>query len=164
MKMNANKRLAYVTMLSALSIVINLFESLFIPPIQFGIRFGLANIIALVTINIFGVKELVIVNTMRIVIGSLLRGVIFGSPFWISFGGVVFSTIAIIVAHKLKTSHIFMSILSALAHSFGQVLVVMALYNQSGVIALFPVLAVSSVATGILTGAISRECLKRIKR
>ena len=85
--MNKTRRLTYVTMLSALSIVINLFESMFIPPIQFGIRFGLANIIALITIELFGVKEVLIVNTMRIVIGSLLRGVIFGSPFWISFGG-----------------------------------------------------------------------------
>lgn len=164
MKYNKNKRLAYVTMLSALSIVINLFESWFIPPIQFGIRFGLANIISLVTINLFGVKELLIVNAMRVIIGSLLRGVIFGSPFWISAGGVILSTIAIIIAHKLKTSHIFMSILSALAHSLGQVIVVMGLYNQAGVIALFPILAISSVATGCLTGFVSRECLKRIKR
>ena len=62
LKMTKTKRLSYVTMLSALSIVINLFESWFIPPVQFGIRFGLANIISLITIELFGIKELLIVN------------------------------------------------------------------------------------------------------
>ena len=162
-KLTKTQRLSYVTMLAALAIVINLFESMFIPPIQFGIRFGLANIIALVTIQLFGVKELFIVNTMRVTIGSLLRGYIFGSPFWISFGGVVVSTIMIIICHKAKTSELFMSILSAIGHSFGQVLVVMCLYDQSGIIALLPVLVISSVLTGILTGYVAKECVKRVK-
>ena len=111
LKMTKTKRLSYVTMLSALSIVINLFESWFIPPVQFGIRFGLANIISLITIELFGIKELLIVNIMRILIGSLLRGIIFGSPFWISFGGILLSTIIIIILHKLKTSLSFTSII-----------------------------------------------------
>ena len=162
-KLTKTQRLSYVTMLAALAIVINLFESMFIPPIQFGIRFGLANIIALITIQLFGVKELFIVNTMRVTIGSLLRGYIFGSPFWISFGGVLVSTIMIVLCHKMKTSELFMSILSAIGHSFGQVMIVMFLYHQSGIIALFPVLAISSVATGLLTGYIAKECVKRVK-
>ena len=55
--MNKTKKISYVAILSALAIVINLFESMFIPPIQFGIRFGLANIISLVTIHLFSYKE-----------------------------------------------------------------------------------------------------------
>ena len=69
----------------------------------------------------------------------------------------------IIICHKLKTSLLFMSIMSAIAHSLGQVLVVMFLYNQSGIIAILPVLAISSVATGCLTGIVARECIKRVK-
>lgn len=151
-------------MLSALSIVINLFESWFIPPIQFGIRFGLANIIALLTIEIFGVKELFMVNTMRIIIGSLLRGIIFGSPFWISFGGVALSTIAIIIFSKLKTSLYFVSIMSAIFHSLGQVIVVSFIYHQSNVMMILPILLISSILTGCLTGFIAKECLKRLRK
>lgn len=151
-------------MLSALSIVINLFESWFIPPVQFGIRFGLANIISLITIELFGIKELLIVNTMRILIGSLLRGIIFGSPFWISFGGILLSTIIIIILHKLKTSLLFTSIMSAIFHSLGQVLIVSFIYHQSNVMMILPILLISSILTGCLTGFIAKECLKRLKR
>lgn len=158
------RRLTYVTMLSALAIVINLIESYFIPPIQFGIRFGLANIIALITIEILGTKEMIIVNAMRVTIGSLLRGVIFGTTFFISFGGVLLSTIIIVIMHKIKASLWFTSMMSAIFHSLGQVLVVMFIYRQEAVIAILPLLAVSSIATGILTGFIANECVKRYKR
>ncbi len=158
------RRLTYVTMLSALAIVINLVESYFIPPIQFGIRFGLANIIALITIELLGTKEMIIVNAMRVTIGSLLRGVIFGTTFFISFGGVLLSTIIIVIMHKIKASLWFTSMMSAIFHSLGQVLVVMFIYRQEAVIAILPLLAVSSIATGILTGFIANECVKRYKR
>ena len=158
------KRLTYVTMLSALAIVINLVESYFIPPIQFGIRFGLANIIALITIEVLGTKEMIIVNAMRVTIGSLLRGVIFGTTFFISFGGVLLSSIVIIMMHKMKASMWFISMMSAIAHSLGQVIVVIFFYEQAGVFALFPILSISSVATGFLTGFIANECIRRVKK
>ena len=161
--MNKTKKISYVAILSALAIVINLFESMFIPPIQFGIRFGLANIISLVTIHLFSYKELIFVNVMRVSIGSLLRGMIFGSQFWISFTGVLFSTVVIMVCHRLKTSLIFMSIMSAIFHSLGQVVVVMMLYSQAMIASIFPILAISSIATGILTGFVAKECLRRVK-
>ena len=161
--MNKTKKISYVAILSALAIVINLFESMFIPPIQFGIRFGLANIISLVTIHLFSYKELIFVNVMRVSIGSLLRGMIFGSQFWISFMGVFFSTLVIMVCHRLKTSLIFMSIMSAIFHSLGQVVVVMMLYSQAMIASIFPILAISSIATGILTGFVAKECLRRVK-
>lgn len=162
-KQSANKHLAYVTMLGALAIVLNLFESWFIPPIQFGIRFGLANIITLITMELYDVKDVFIVNGLRVVIGGLMRGVIFGAPFWISTGGVILSTLMIIICHKAKCSLLFESMMSAIAHTTGQVLVVMFLYHQAGVAALFPLLAITSIATGFLTGFVSKECLKRIK-
>ena len=161
--MNKTKKISYVAILSALAIVINLFESMFIPPIQFGIRFGLANIISLVTIHLFSYKELIFVNVMWVSIGSLLRGMIFGSQFWISFMGVLFSTLVIMVCHRLKTSLIFMSIMSAIFHSLGQVVVVMMLYSQAMIASIFPILAISSIATGILTGFVAKECLRRVK-
>ena len=161
--MSKTKKMVTLMMFSALAIIINLFESAFIPPIQFGIRFGLANIMALITIKMFGIKEMLVVNTLRVTIGNLLKGLIFGSPFWISFSGVAFSSIAIIVFHKLKTSLLFTSIMSAIFHSFGQVVMVMILYNQVNIIALLPILVISSVATGVLTGLIARESLKRIR-
>ena len=77
---NKTRRIVYLTLLSAMAITINILESTYIPALPYGIRFGLANIIALITVELFGVKEMLIVNMMRVVIGNLLRGLIFG--FW----------------------------------------------------------------------------------
>ena len=54
--MNKTKKLTYVTMLIALAIVINVAENAFLPELPLGIRFGLANIIALIAINLFSYK------------------------------------------------------------------------------------------------------------
>lgn len=161
--MSKTKKLTTITMLSAMAIVINVFESAFIPPVAFGIRFGLANIIALITLEFFGVKEMVIVNTMRVVIGSLLRGWLFGTTFWISFGGVLLSSILLCVCYCLRSSIVFKSIISAFGHSIGQVLVVMILYNQKDMMVYIPVLLMTAIPTGILTGVIGRTVLKRVE-
>lgn len=161
--MNKTKKLTLITMLSAMAIVINLFESSFIPPISFGIRFGLANIIALITLEFFGVKEMIVVNIMRVVIGSLLRGWLFGTTFWISSGGVILSSLVLIVAYFLKSSVVFKSIISAFGHSIGQVLVVMILYQQKDMMIYIPILLMTAIPTGILTGIIGRLVLKRVK-
>ena len=56
--MNKTKKLTYVTMLTALAIVINVAANAFLPSLPLGIRFGLANIIALITINLFDNGEI----------------------------------------------------------------------------------------------------------
>ena len=64
-----------------------------IPPLMGVFRIGLANIMALVALRMLGVKEMLIVNAMRVLIGNLLTGTIFGSVFWISLAGVVLSSL-----------------------------------------------------------------------
>jgi len=100
---------------------------------------------------------------MRVIIGNLLKGLIFGTPFWISFMGVLLSSFAIALFHKLKFSLLFTSIMSAIAHSLGQVLMVMYLYHQVNIISLLPLLCISAIGTGILTGILAQMCLKRVK-
>ncbi len=162
---SSTKKFVYVTLLAAMAISINVLESTFIPAMPFGIRFGLANIIALITIEMFGVKEMLIVNAMRVVIGSLLRGTIFGSTFWISLGGVCISSLVIIICKKLlKLPIISTSMLSAIGHSVGQVLMVSFIYTQTSMVAIIPYLLISAIPTGILTGYVSLEANKRLPR
>ena len=153
MKKNQTKRLMYITMLSAMAIIINIFESTYLPIFPFGIRFGLANIIALIAIELLDVKAMLSVNLMRVVIGNLLRGLIFGSTFWISLSGVVLSSIVLILCKKvLKMPIMSMSMLSAVGHSTGQVLMVMLFYNQESMWMILPYLLLSAIPTGLLTG------------
>ena len=161
--MSKTKKLTYVTMLSALAIVINLAENAFIPELPMGIRFGLANIIALVTISLFSSKEMLVVNIMRVTLGNLLAGTIFGTRFFIAMGGIIFSSVSLIITHKLKCSTIFSSIVSAFFHTFGQIMVVCYIYGTAYMLSAIPLYIISSVGTGILTGLIATGVLKRVK-
>lgn len=164
MRRNDTKRFVYLTLLCAMAITINILESTFIPPLAFGVRFGLANVIALITIELFSAKEMIIVNLMRVLIGNLLRGLFLGSTFWISLGGVTLSSIVLIVCKKIKLPLFSASMLSAIAHSLGQVMVVSFMYSQANMIAIVPILLISGIPTGLLTGFIATEALKRLDK
>lgn len=161
--MNKTKKLTYVTMLIALAIVINVAENAFLPELPLGIRFGLANIIALIAINLFSYKEMTTINIMRVVLANLITGTIFGTKFFIALGGIVLSSIALIILKKLKCSIVFSSIISALAHMIGQILVVSFIYGTLNMFLAFPLYIVSAVGTGFLTGIIANEVLKRVR-
>lgn len=161
--MNKTKKLTYVTMLTALAIVINVAENAFLPELPLGIRFGLANIIALIAINLFTYKDMTTVNIMRVVLANLISGTIFGTKFFIAIGGIILSSIALIILKKLKCTIIFSSIISALAHMIGQILVVSFIYGTLNMFLAFPLYIVSAIGTGILTGIIANEVLKRVR-
>lgn len=163
MNYNSTKHLTYLALLSAMAITLNLVETAFIPPFFGVFRIGLANIIALVTLRIMGVKEMIIVNIMRVVIGNLLSGRIFGSSFWISAGGVLLSTLVLIILDKLHGSLMFTSVISAIAHSTGQVLVVMFFYSQPWIMTILPYFFLLSIPTGLLTGFVAKITSDRIK-
>lgn len=164
MRSTETRRFVYLALLSAMAITLSLIESIYIGPFLFGVlRIGLANIVALITIRLLGVREMIIVNAMRVIISSLMRGMIFGSAFWISMGGVVLSSIVLIVLDRIDSSLLFTSVCSAIAHSCGQVAIVMLFYMQPGIAVLLPYLLLGSIPMGILTGAVARMVLARIR-
>lgn len=158
-----NRHFTYLALLSAMAIAINLLETAFIPAFFGVFRIGLANIIALITLKTLGVKEMIIVNIMRVIIGNLLSGRFLGSTFWISFGGVLLSTVILILMDFLKSSLTFTSVLSAIAHSTGQVLVVMMFYKQPMMMTILPYFILISIPTGILTGYVAKMAIQRVK-
>ena len=157
------KRFTYLALLSAMAITLNLMETAMLPP-MFGIfRIGLANIISLVTIRILGIKEMIIVNMMRVIIGNLMNGRFMGSSFWISLGGVVLSSIVLIIMDKLHSSMMFSSVMSAIAHSVGQVSVVAFFYMTTYIAVILPYFLLLSVPTGLLTGFVAKVTSDRIQ-
>lgn len=162
MTINRTRRFVYLTLFSAMAITLNIIESIYIGSLGFGIRIGLANIIALITIKTLGIKDMIIVNLMRVMIGNLLRGFIFGSTFWISLGGVILSALVLILLEYMKSSLMFTAVISAIAHSIGQVLVVMFFYRRVEIAAILPYLLAGSVPMGIITGYTAKQLLKRI--
>lgn len=163
MGIEKTRHFIYLALLSAMAIVLSIAESVYIGPVFYMVRLGLANIIALITIKIMGIREMIVVNVMRVVISTLMRGMIFSSTFWISLGGVVLSSIALILMDKLKSSLMFTSIICSIMHSVGQVIVVCLFYMQSGVAVILPYLLLGSIPMGVLTGLTAQLVLSRIR-
>ena len=93
------RRLTLLTMLLAMSILLHMMEPSLPIPVP-GVKLGLANILGLITFFMFSYKEMFNVNLMRVLIASLLRGIIFGTGFWLSMAGVLLSTTMVILLRK----------------------------------------------------------------
>lgn len=149
---NETHRLTVLTMLVGMAFIINMIEPTF-PILIPGVKFGLANILGLFAFYIFGVKELFIVNLMRVLIASIMRGTLFGTGFYLAFTGSLFASTFIVVFAKLtKMSSIGLSSVSATFHNIGQILVI-AIITQTGLIVTYlPIMLFMGIPTGIVTG------------
>lgn len=147
-------KIAILGVLTAAAIVIGIVES-YIPSIGIpGVKLGLANIMILVTLYELGILEAVFVDLLRVVVVGLVRGTIFGMGFFMSLAGAVLSLGIMIVFYLLikKFSIIGVSVIGALFHVFGQILVALIYLGTSYVFYYLPVIALSAIVTGVLVG------------
>ena len=160
--MNRLKKEVFLALLCAFAILCNILEGQFFHFLPYGLKIGLANIFALVVWKKYGWKEMVFLNLIRVLVSSLLKGTLFATPFWISLSGILLSTFILILAHK-KATLFFASLLAAVGHNLGQLLMVMFFYRQANLMILLPILTAIAVPCGLLTAWIAGEILKRIE-
>ena len=155
------KRLAIIAMLLAMAIVVNILES-FIPVFIPGVKLGLANVIILIMLYEFKPSEALIVDILRILVVGLLRATLLTPTFLMSLSGGVISFIIMFIFSRLKFfSPIGVSVLGAVSHAFGQILIAMILLSSQAVVYYLPFIALLSVLTGVFIGILTRVYLKR---
>lgn len=163
--MNRTKKMTTLAMCIALAIVFHTIESQIpIPTPIPGYHFGLANIVGLVVLYKFNKSSMLAVNLLRVVFASLLRGMLFSYVFFMSLSGVLLSSFtALLLKRENGLSVVGISVACSIAHCVGQILVAMVIYNQALIVAYLPVLLLMSIPTGILTGTVTLQVLKRLK-
>ena len=153
--MSKTKKLVLLGILVSLAAALHALEALIPNPVPIpGAKLGLANIITLVTLTLFGWREGVVVVVLRVLIGSLLGGTFLGLGFLLSFSGAVFSLLIMygLIRFAPSFSVIGVSVGGAVAHNLAQVTIA-ALVTQTPYLYFFlPVLLLLSVPTGIFTG------------
>ena len=160
--MNKTKKMTTITMLIAISILFHMVESMIPVPVPVpGFRLGLANIVGLVALYLFDAKVMLSVNLMRVLLASLLRGILFGTGFWLSFVGVILSSIACIIAKKSPMSIYGVSVAGSVFHSIGQVIVVTIIYQQFFMQAVLPILILLGIPTGLFIAHIAKSVIRR---
>ncbi|MBS3995469.1 MAG: Gx transporter family protein [Alkaliphilus sp.] len=149
------KKLAHLSLLTAVGIAIHIIES-FIPlPIQGvpGAKLGLANIVNLITLVVFGFKEAIVVAVLRCFVGALGTGAVTG--FFFSLLGALASTVVMFIAYKFgskKFSLIGVSIFGALSHNIAQLSVAGIIINNILVFSYLPIMTLTSLFTGYFVG------------
>ena len=161
------KKLTALAMLTALSLIIFIVEAQLPPlaPIP-GIKLGLANIVTLITIFMYGRKEAFCVLALRIGLGSVFAGHMLSLIYSIS-GGLLSYTVMALSYKLFDTKRIWVvSILGAIAHNTGQVLAAVIITLVPDIMWYLPVLVISAILTGAFTGVIAMLILgnKNIRR
>ena len=155
------KRWMIIAMLMAMATVLSYLES-FIPVFIPGVKLGLANVIILIMLYEFKFYEAGIVDLLRILVVALIRGTLMTPTFLMSLSGGILSYIVMLIFSRIKVfSPIGVSVLGSISHSIGQIIVVIIIINLDAVLYYLPFILVLSLATGILSGFITKEYLKR---
>ena len=148
------RRLARISILVSMAVLLNLLETIIPIPVPIpGVKLGLANIVTLVAIPLAGPADTITVVILRCLISSLM----YGGPYWLVFSlcGGLLSVLVMILAYRFLFNYLSMigiSILGAVTHNIGQILAACILTGDIYIMALLPVLLISAVVTGSLTG------------
>lgn len=119
-----------------------------------GIKLGVANIVIIVTLYYFNGKYAMIINIVRIFISGLLFSGVFGIIY--SLAGGLLSLLTMILLKRVRIFSVTgVSIAGGVMHNLGQMLIASILVGNSGVFIYFPVLVISGVVCGFVTGVIS---------
>ena len=148
--------------LIAATIVIAIIET-YIPSVGIpGIKFGLANIMILITLYELGVGEAIFISIARVFVIGLSRGTIFSIGFLMSLTGATFSLAIMVLFYLLikKFSIIGVSVLGALFHVLGQIIIAMIFLGSAYVLFYLPIIGLSAIITGVLVGFTAKLVIK----
>lgn len=160
MKSNLTKVIV-LAMLLTISIVASLLDSLVPIPIK-GVKLGVGNVVILLMIYKYRVKETLLVLILRILMVSFLRGNFLSITFYMSLSGGLLSFITMLLCSKIKILDVIVvSVFGAIFHCVGQIAVSIISLSTVQLIYYLPLMIILSVLTGILTGYLSKHLIKR---
>ncbi len=159
--MKKTKRLVLLAMLTTVAMILSYVESL-LPSVGIpGVKMGLANIAVIFALFRFGWKEAAALSLVRVVLVSLLFGSV--SAMLYSLAGAVLSLAVMALLRRIdRFSTVGISVAGGVAHNAGQILMAMLILQTKQLLGYLPVLAVSGIAGGVLTGLAAALLIRRI--
>lgn len=153
--LTALRRDTRLAWLAAFAVALHLLEAA-VPPVLPGLKPGLANLVTVATLCLWGWRTAALVTLLRVLVSAILLGTLLSPGFWLSAGGAAAALGALALGTLLPgrgLGPVGYSVVAALAHIGGQLGVAYALFIQhAGLLVLAPVLAVGAAATGTLNG------------
>lgn len=164
--MATTKKMILMGLLISQALVLSIVEKVLPSPIPIpGVKLGLANIISLFTIIVFGFKEAIIIVILRNLLASIFVGGI--SSFLYSITGGLMSVVIMSFIYKNFNSQfsiVAVSVIGAVFHNIGQIFIASMIIKDTKIFYYLPILIISGVITGILIGVASKYSIEPIKK
>lgn len=156
------KRLTQLSLLTAMALIIFVIE-LRIPnliPIP-GVKLGLANIVTVFAVYRFTAGETAMLVLTRILLGAVFSGNM--SSLIYSAAGAAFCLCGMLLLRKVVPKrYIWLSsILGAMLHNTGQILVATIIMKTTSVLVYYPILLITGSIAGFFTGMCAQFILRR---
>lgn len=157
------KKMAIMASCTVLAIGLSYVESLipFFGGVP-GMKVGLPNLVIFFLLYKMSWKEAAVVSALRMVITFFLFGNLI-SLLYSAAGALISITLMSILKAKTKLSKATISIVGAVSHNAGQILVAMILLSTWQIVYYLPILIVFAVFSGTAIGIISSILIKRVK-
>ena len=155
--------LARLALLTAAALVLGYVELSFPIAGLPGVKLGLSNTVLLYALYLMDWKCACLLMVLKVV----LSGLLFGGPaaMMYSMAGGVLSVAVMILFQRLRTfSIVGVSVCGAVAHNIGQILIACFVVENRALLTYLPVLLVSAVITGVLTGVAAKYVVKAVNQ
>ena len=155
------KKLTTLALLTAGAMILSYVESM-LPSLGVpGVKMGLANIAVIFALYRLGWKEALGISLVRVFVVSMLFGSM--SALLYSLAGAALSLgVMALLKRPDRFSETGVSVAGGVAHNAGQILVAMALLGSAKLAYYYPILVISGVAGGVLTGLTAAMLIKRV--
>ncbi len=157
------KKMSRLASLTALGFVFSYIE--FLLPFHVGVpgvKLGLANLVVILALYLWGFRQALAVSLLRI----LLVGFTFGGLYPMLYG-LIGGLLSLAVMCAAKRGRLLgmtgVSVLGAVSHNVGQILVAVAVTNTLQITYYLPILIVSGIITGAVIGLLAGACLKSLR-
>ncbi|MDR1130971.1 MAG: Gx transporter family protein [Oscillospiraceae bacterium] len=130
-----------------------------------GVKLGLANAVVLTALYLFPWPAALEISLLKCLMTAIFTGM--GVSFFYSLGGAVFSFAAMAPALRFGQNKIGpagVSVLGAVFHNIGQILVASLIMRTLMIVTYLPVLLISGVVTGVLVGMLVKPLTDYIRK
>ena len=157
---SATLRLTNLALLTTVALIIFVIEAN-LPPLTSipGIKMGLANIVTLSVFYLFSRKDALMVLLVRVILGALASGQIMTLPYSLSGGLLCFCVCALLLPLFPLKRLWLLSVIGAVFHNIGQIIVAVVLTGTPEIIWYLPVLLISGTIRGFFTGYAAQSLL-----
>lgn len=164
--MNKKKRDAVIIILICNAILISLLELVIPVPIPIpGVKLGLGNIITVIAIAFLDFKAVMLIVILKCIVVAVISKGITMLPF--SLAGGILSALVMALLYKKLSSFLSIkgiSIAGAMAHNLAQLIVASLILKEIVIMYYLPILLISSIITGLITGSISELTVREVKK